>query len=124
MNDVTATLLKAMCGKALVESSPAFTGAFWTFYDNLPTFMERMPRFLAPHAYNGRDEVLAAVVDWQTWASEFFDVDTTPLDEDGDDPSWGSEFFRKRFSTFIYDLGFDNRDMASIEVGFLFGYVA
>lgn len=124
INDITAALLDAMCGKGLLERNPAFTGAFWTFCDNLPTFMKRIPRFLAPQAYNARQEVLAAVADWQTWASENFDANTTPLDEDGDDPLWGSKFFRERFSTFVYDMGFDARDMASMELGFLLGYEA
>jgi len=94
-----------MCGKALLERSPAFTRAFWTFYDNLSTFMKRMPRFLAPQLYNARGEVLAAVVDWKTRAGEYFDANTIPLDEDGDDPLRGSEFFRKRFSTFFLRFG-------------------
>jgi hypothetical protein len=87
---------------------------------NLPTVMKRKPRFLAPRAYAVREEVLAAVVDLQTWASENFDANTTPLDEDGNDPLWGSAFFRERFSTFVYDMGFDARDMTSMELGFLF----
>jgi hypothetical protein len=62
-------------------------------------------------------------VDWQTWASEIFDANTTPLDEDGDNPLWGSKFFRERFSTFVYDMGFDTRNAACNELGFLFGYV-
>jgi hypothetical protein len=69
INDVTAALLDAMCGKELLERNPAFTRVFWTFCDNLSTFMKHVPRFLAPQAYNAREEVLAAVVDWQTWAS-------------------------------------------------------
>ncbi|KAF2637119.1 hypothetical protein P280DRAFT_521635 [Massarina eburnea CBS 473.64] len=95
-NDVTAALLDAMCGKGLLECNPGFTRAFWTFCDNFPTFMKRTPRFLARKA-------------------------TTPLDEDGDDLLWGSAFFRERFSTFVYEMGFDARDMASMELGFLFG---
>jgi hypothetical protein len=123
-NDVTAALLNAMRSKGLLERNPAFTRAFWTFCDNLPTFMKRTPRFLAPNAYAAREEVLAAVVDWQTWASKNFNANTTPLDEDGNDPLWGSAFFREKFSTFVYDMGFDVRDMASMELGFLFGCVA
>jgi hypothetical protein len=123
-NDVMAALLDAMCGKGLLKRNPAFTGVFWTLCDNLQTFMKRKPRFLVPQVYNAREEALAAVVDWQTWASENFDANTTPLDEDGDDPLWGSAFFRERFSTFVYDMGFGARDMASMELGFLFGYVS
>jgi hypothetical protein len=121
--DVTAAFLDAMYGKSLLERKPAFLGAFATFCDNLPTYTKRIPRFLAQRAYKAREEVLEAVVDWQTWASQNFDANTTALDENGDDPLWGSKFFRERFSTFVYDIEFDVRDMASMELGFLFGYV-
>jgi hypothetical protein len=121
--DVTSALLDAMCGKGLVERNPNFPRAFGIFCDSLPTYMKRTPRFLAPQAYKARDEVLEAVVDWQTWANENFDAKTTPLDVDGDDPFWGSKFFRERFSTFVYDMGFEARDIAAMELGFLFGYV-
>jgi hypothetical protein len=119
--DVTSALLDAMCGKYLVERNPDFPRAFGIFCDSLPTYMKRTPRFFASQAYNARDEVLEAVVDWQTWANENSDAKTTSLDEDGDDPLWGSKFFRKRFSTFVYDMGFDPRDIAAMELGFLFG---
>jgi hypothetical protein len=87
-NDVTAGLLDAMCGTGLLERNSSFTHAFGIFCDNLPTFLKGMPRFLAREAYNARDNVLAAVVDWQTWANGKFDAKTTPLDEDGDGTFW------------------------------------
>ncbi|KAF1975827.1 cytochrome P450 [Bimuria novae-zelandiae CBS 107.79] len=118
---VTAALLDSMCGTGLLAKNPGVTQAFWIFCDSLPTYMKHTPRILAPKAYKAREEVIAAVQVWQTWASENFDADTTPLDEDGDDPFWGSKFFRERFSTFVFEMGFDPRDMASMEVGFLFG---
>ncbi|KAJ4352588.1 uncharacterized protein N0V89_007937 [Didymosphaeria variabile] len=118
---VTAALLDSMCGKGLLAKNPTFTQAFWTFCDSLPIFMKRTPRIPASQAYKARDEVIAAVQTWQTWASDNFDADTTPLDDDGDDPFWGSKFFRERFSTFVFEMGFDARDMASMELGFLFG---
>jgi hypothetical protein len=124
VHDVTAALLDAMCGKALLERNPAFLEAFGIFCDNLPTYMKRTPRFFASRAYKAREEVLETVVEWQAWASDKFDADTAALDDNGDDLLWGSKFFRERFSTFVYDMGFDSRDMASIELGFLFGYVS
>jgi hypothetical protein len=121
--DVTAALLDAMCGPGLLARNPAFTAAFHTFCDNLPKFMKRTPRFMARQAYEARDEVLAGVADWQAWASEHFDPNVTAMDENGDDEYWGSKFFRERFSTFVYEMGFDAKDEASMELGFLFGYV-
>jgi hypothetical protein len=123
INDVTAALLDAMCGTGLLERTPSFIHAFGIFCDNLPTYMKGMPRLLARKAYTARDDALEAVVNWQTWASENFDANSTPLDEDGDDAFWGSKFFRERFSTFVHDMGFDARDIAAMELGFLFGYV-
>jgi hypothetical protein len=123
VNDVTAALLDAMCGKGLLERNLRFTCAFGKSCNNLPTSMKGMPQFLALKAHDAREDVLAAVVDWQTWASENFDANTTPLDEDGDDPFWGFKFFRERFSTFVYDVGFEPRDIASMELGFLFSRV-
>ncbi|PVH97765.1 cytochrome P450 [Periconia macrospinosa] len=120
-DDVTAALLDAMCGKGLLERNPSFTRAFGVYCDSLPTFMKQVPRFLAPQAYSAREEVLRAVADWQTWASENYDKSTPGLNEDGDDPFWGSIFFRERYSTFVQDMGFEPRDMASMELGFLFG---
>jgi hypothetical protein len=122
-NDISAALLDAMCGKGLIKRNPTFTKAFWIYCDSLPIFMKQTPRFLAPKAYNARKEVLAAVADWQSWACENFDANTTPLDENGDDEFWGTAFFRDRFSTLVYEMGFNPRDMASMELGFLFGYV-
>ena len=122
-NDVTAALLDAICGKGLLKRNPSFPQSFWIFCDNIPTFMKRTPQFMAPKAYKAREEVLAAMMDWQKWADENFNEGTTLLDENGDDPFWGTSFFRDRFSTFVYEMGFDVRDMASMELGFLFGYV-
>jgi hypothetical protein len=119
--DVTAALIDAMCGKGLIQRNPAFLMAFGIFCDNLPTFMKRTPRFLASQKYKARDEALEAVLGWQTWASKNFDPNSTSLDDDGDDPLWGSAFFRERFTTFVHDLGFDARDIAAMELGFLFG---
>jgi hypothetical protein len=86
VHDVNAALLGALCGKGLLGRNPAFSGAFWTFCDSIPIFLKHTPRFLAPRAYKARHEALEAVVDWQAWASENFDANTTPLDKDGDDP--------------------------------------
>jgi len=85
--------------------------------------MKRTPQLFAPGAYEAQAEAIAAVKDWQVWASEQFDATTTKLDENGDDPFWGAKFFRERYSAFVYDLGFDPSDMASLELGFLLGFV-
>lgn len=122
-NTVIAAFIDGLCGKGLLERNPWFTGPFWTLCDNLPIYMNGTPRFIAPKVFKARDDVLEAVVDWQAWANENFDEHTTPLDEDGDDPFWGSKFFRERFNTFVHDMGFDPRDVAAMELGFLFGYV-
>lgn len=121
VEDVTGSLVDSLCGKGLLKRHPDFLPAFWTFCDNLPTYMKGTPKFLAPQAYKAKQKVVEAVRDWQLWASEHFDPTSTPLNEDGDDPFWGSKFFRERFSIFVYDMGFEPKDISSMELGFLLG---
>jgi hypothetical protein len=122
-SEVVSAMIDSMCGKGLVDRNPKFPKAFWVWCDNLPTFMKRTPYVFAKQAWTARDHAIEGVKDWQAWASANFDPATTPLDENGDDQFWGSKFFRERYKAFVYDLGFDPADMASLELGFLLGFV-
>jgi cytochrome P450 len=121
---VTSALVDSLCGKGLIERNPSFPKAFWAVCENFSTYMKGYPQIIAPQAFKARSEALAAIKDWQNWAAEHYDAETTPVNEDGDDEFWGSKFFRERYSTFVYDMGFDPADMASNELGFLFGATA
>ncbi|OAG09252.1 uncharacterized protein CC84DRAFT_1212703 [Paraphaeosphaeria sporulosa] len=110
-----------MCGPSLLSGNPGFPRTFGIFCDSLPTYMKRVPRLTARRAYAAQDECVEAVLNWQTWSARTFNAGTTPMDEGGNDGIWGSTFFRERYKTFIHDMGFDARDMAAMELGFLFG---
>ncbi|PSN63612.1 cytochrome P450 [Corynespora cassiicola Philippines] len=120
VDEVVLAQLDAMCGTGLVQRNPGFPKTFWTFCDNLQTFMKRTPPIFAKKAYKAQEEAIAGVKNWQMWASEHFN-DTTSLDENGDDQFWGSKFFRERYSEFVFGLGFDPADVAAMELGFLLG---
>jgi hypothetical protein len=63
--ETISALVDSMCGTGLVKRNPNFPKAFWIFCDSLPTFMKRTPHIFAKRAWKARDDVLAAVRDWQ-----------------------------------------------------------
>ena len=91
----------------------------WTLDHNIITFFTRVPRILAPGAYASRDSALAAIKNWHTWARENFDPASIGLD--GDDPYWGTKFFRERQGMFYKMEGFDADAIASEELAFIWG---
>lgn len=73
------------------------------------------PWFLAPFAYASRTRVLNAVKTWQDHArNNFTPSSITP---DGDDPFWGSAFFRDRQAMYLAMDGFSAQDIASPDFG-------
>jgi hypothetical protein len=118
-HEVTSSVIDAMCGTFLLERHPAFLEDFWTLDHNLMTMFCRTPRILAPRAYAARDRMLAAVQTWHTWARENFDP--ASIDLNGDDPYWGTRFFRDRQAMFYGMEGFDADAVASQELAFIWG---
>jgi hypothetical protein len=66
-------------------------------------------------AYAVRRRALKAVQVWQQHAREHFT--DSAIDSDGDDPFWGSSFFRERQEMFLEMDGFDFADIASSDFG-------
>jgi hypothetical protein len=117
-NDLTAEVINSICGPALLDRNNDFLDDFWRFSDNLGTFVVRCPKFLAPAAYRSRDKALTALKDWQSWASRTYDGSN--VDVDGDDPCWGSAFFKERYSMMLRLEHFDAEATASHELAFLY----
>lgn len=76
-----------------------------------------IPWFLAPRAYAARKRVVDAVRTWQDYAREHFT--DSAIDDNGDDPFWGSSFFRMRQKTFLEMDGFGYDAMHSADFGAL-----
>lgn len=74
-----------------------------------------VPWFLAPRAYAVRKRVLKAVRVWQQHARDHYE--DSAMDADGDDPFWGSSFFRERQAMFLEMDGFDHTAIASEDFG-------
>lgn len=62
-----------------------------------------------------RNRVLKAVQIWQQHARDKFD--DSALGPDGNDPFWGTSFFRERHKMFLEMDGFDYKAIASEDLG-------
>ncbi|KAL5342018.1 cytochrome P450 [Aspergillus crustosus] len=120
-SDITSAVLDAMCGPYLLEKHPHFLHDLWMIEDNIWKLLSRFPRFLAPRVYSARDRALAAIKDWHAWARENFD--STEVDEQGNDPFWGSQFFRDRQPMFQKMDGFNADAIAAQDLAFFWGAV-
>ncbi|PSN61591.1 cytochrome P450 [Corynespora cassiicola Philippines] len=107
--------VNALCGPHLLRLNPTFLHDFWVFDRNLQTYMRGTPWIFAPKAFASRKRVLDAVRTWQQYARENF-VDSA-IGPDGDDPYWGSSFFRERQKMFLSMDGFDEDAIASPDFG-------
>ncbi|KAI1825086.1 cytochrome P450 [Xylaria intraflava] len=115
MDETTVSIVDALCGPHLLRLNPDFLRDFWVFDRHLQTYVQGVPRLFAPRAYAARDRVLNAVRVWQQYARDNFT--DAALDADGDDPFWGSSFFRERQRVFLEMDGFDHAAVASEDFG-------
>lgn len=118
-NEVTSSVIDAMCGPFLIDQNPSFLQNLWTLDHNVMTLFARTPNILAPQAHASRDAALAAIKNWHTWARQNFDPSS--ISADGDDPYWGTKFFRERQDMFYRMEGFDANAVASQELAFIWG---
>ncbi|KAI0838408.1 cytochrome P450 [Hypoxylon sp. FL0890] len=114
-DEATVSIINALCGPYLLRLNPHFLHDFWDFDRNLQTYLQGIPWFLAPRAYAVRKRVLNAVKVWQQYARDHFS--DSAISVDGDDPFWGSSFFRERQEMFLAMDGFDYDAIASEDFG-------
>ncbi|KAI0122342.1 cytochrome P450 [Daldinia grandis] len=114
-DEATTSTLNALCGPYLLKLNPNFLRDFWDFDRNLQTYLQGIPWFLAPRAYAARKRALDAVKIWQQHARDHYD--DSAIGADGDDPFWGSSFFRERHEMFLEMDGFDHAAIASHDFG-------
>ncbi|UNI23175.1 hypothetical protein JDV02_009010 [Purpureocillium takamizusanense] len=113
--DVSAANTNALCGPYLLQRNPDFLEELWKLDRGIDVLFRGMPRILAPWLYARRDRLLAAVKDWQNYARQNFDE--SALDENGDDPFWGSRIFRDRDNVLSQMDGMDHDALASEDFG-------
>lgn len=128
----TVSIVNALCGPYLLKLNPHFLQDYWDFDRNLQTYLQGtalknirlwtslisstgIPWFLAPKAYAVRKRALNAIKVWQKHARDHFNQ--SAIDADGDDPFWGSSFFRERHKIFLEMTGFDYAAIASEDFG-------
>lgn len=116
---VTAAAVDAMVGPYLMQHYPSLADDLWSIEENFGSFITKLPRFVNPEAHRLRERALNSVRQWHVWARENF----TPasVDEDGNDPYWGTAFFRDRQKTLSNMDGFTHEALASTDLSFLWG---
>ncbi|KAE8334110.1 hypothetical protein BDV24DRAFT_170577, partial [Aspergillus arachidicola] len=117
--ELTAPFLNCLCGDYLLRAHPDFLTNRWAFENNIWWMIFGLPRCLAPRAYRARDGALKALKDWHVWARDNFDP--AAVNADGDDPIWGSKFFRERKEIFDTIDGFDLDAIATHDLAFIWG---
>jgi hypothetical protein len=115
--DLTAAAVDALTGPALQHRHPDFVKNLWALDHRIMSFTFNVPRFLNRTAWIAREKAMTAIKDWHKWARDNFDPST--IDENGDDPFWGSGFFRERCDMFSNMDGFDWDAIASQELSFI-----
>ncbi|KND87796.1 hypothetical protein TOPH_07624 [Tolypocladium ophioglossoides CBS 100239] len=113
--EVTTASTNALCGEYLLRRNPDFVERLWTLDRELDVLFKGTPRILAPGVYKCRDRLLAAIKDWQAFARENFHP--SAVEASGDDPFWGSKFFRDRHRVFSEMDGMDSDAIASEDFG-------
>jgi hypothetical protein len=93
-HDLISAVVDAMCGPILLQMSPHFFKDFWTIDRNVMTLFTRTAWLLAPKTPSARDRALLTVKNWHAQARR--DFDASKVSSDGDDPFWGTRFFRER----------------------------
>ncbi|KAI0171237.1 Pfs, NACHT and ankyrin domain protein [Pestalotiopsis sp. NC0098] len=114
-DETAVSIINALCGPYLLSLNPGFLQDYWDFDRNLQTYLQGIPWFLAPRAYATRKRALRAVEVWQQHARDHFN--DSAIGTDGDDPYWGSSFFRERQKMFLEMDGFDYAAIASEDFG-------
>ncbi|KAI0101467.1 cytochrome P450 [Hypoxylon sp. NC0597] len=114
-DEATVSIINALCGPHLLRLNPHFLQDFWDFDRNLQTYLQGFPWFLAPRAYAIRKRALDAVKVWQQHARDHYS--DSVIGADGDDPFWGSSFFRERQEMFLEMDGFDYDAIAFEDFG-------
>ncbi|KAJ5915610.1 cytochrome P450 [Penicillium verhagenii] len=116
--DVTSAILDSMSGPFLLKNHPGFTKDLWAV-DHEVTSLMFLPRLFASRVTVARNNGLASIRSWHSWARANFD--SSSIDAEGDDPYWGTKFFREMNSIFSAMDGFDEGAIASEIFAFLWG---
>ncbi|KAJ0108222.1 hypothetical protein J7T55_000187 [Diaporthe amygdali] len=116
-SNLTAATVDSLAGPALLQRHPSLVKDIWTIDKNIIGLLLKMPRFMNPKAHQARDRALEAVQDWQAWARQNFTPDA--VDEEVNDPFWGSSFFRERQELFLAMDGFSYDAIASEDLSFI-----
>lgn len=119
--NLSAATMDSLVGPGLLQRHQGFVNDLWAIDKGIVCLLLNAPRFVNAEAHKARDRALSALCDWQDWARQNFNPES--IDEGGDDPFWGSSYFRTRQETCMRMDGFSNDAIASENLSLIWGYV-
>ncbi|CAI4218715.1 unnamed protein product [Parascedosporium putredinis] len=112
---------QALCGPGLLEVCPSFAEDFWAYDVAFPTIFRRIPRVLAPKAYEARRKLQENMKRWHVWAMANFDWENQAAIEESWEPVYGSRLMRARV-VMLRDSGMSLDGWAALDSGFIWTY--
>jgi hypothetical protein len=107
----------ALYGRSML-AIPDLERNYWDFDLHLMTRLYRVPRLLAPRAYESVERLNAGIEEWVKMTQERFGG-KPPLEPDWDE-HLGARIVRAR--RYLYqEMGISTKGMATFDIGFLFG---
>lgn len=110
--------VQALCGPGLLEVCPSFAEDFWAYDVAFPTIFRRIPRVLAPKAYEARRKLQENMRRWHVWAMANFDWENQAAIEESWEPVYGSRLMRARV-VMLRDSGMSLDGWAALDSGFI-----
>ncbi|KAL9128893.1 MAG: hypothetical protein Q9217_002515 [Psora testacea] len=114
-------VIESICGPMMIRLNPQFPRELSKYDQAMPGLLKGLPRWIIPHAYEARANLISCIRKWHDHAREQSQGSLT--EDDGDaDAYWGSAFMRERHGPhgiFASVDNFNQDSCAASDLGFI-----
>ncbi|KAJ8070585.1 hypothetical protein OCU04_000958 [Sclerotinia nivalis] len=119
---VGSSLIKCVYGPTMLRLNPEFMKELWGFDVSVPWLARGVPSFINPSAYKPRENCVAQLKLWYSYARKHFTESSVSPDGDGD-PYWGSNLMTYRQEKLLAVKNHDDDALARMDLGLAWGAV-
>ncbi|CAD6447907.1 65795566-4059-423b-9ce8-6320b22c028f [Sclerotinia trifoliorum] len=119
---VSSSLIEFLYGPTMIRLNPEFMKELWGFDASVPWLARGVPSFIKPSAYKPRENCVAQLKLWYSYARKHFTKSSISPDGDGD-PYWGSNLMRYRQEKLLAVKNHDDDALARMDLGLAWGSV-